>query len=177
MLAGIAWIAGASLGLMPSAVEWLSDQLASAFVGWPRMPGLELWFGAALLGLVCLLAIAVVIAAPRARARRALAADPNGETIPAGPVVALIVAAAIVITLACIDTLAGAARSVDASTSALTTAWLTGVRRGLFALAGAAAGVGVIERLVSARRIWRGLHQTPAQARREARAGRGRTRS
>ncbi|WP_106395186.1 hypothetical protein [Enhygromyxa salina] len=69
--------------------------------------------------------------------------------------------------------LAGAARSVDAELgggASLWVVWAGWIGRGLLTLALVAALVGVIERLVSARRLWQGLHLTRAQARERARA-------
>lgn len=68
--------------------------------------------------------------------------------------------------------LAGAARAVDAplEPETLVVLWSTWLWRALIALACLCGVLGVIERLASARRLWQGLHLTPAQARERARA-------
>src|SRR5690606_24965360 len=108
--------------------------------------------------------------AARARARRALGVVPQAEPIPGWTAAALILLALVLSATVSVGLVAGAARSVDASPEALAHVWIAWVRRGLLGLAAAALSVGLIERRISARRLWRALHQTPAQARREARA-------
>ncbi len=173
-LAGIASIFGALLGPRPIVVQWLSNQLNSVFSqphsGLAAGPGLADGSAAGLLALLGALTIAVVAVAPRRRARRALDVGPEAETIPVGVAVVLTLAATLVIVALDLPLLAGAARSADATTGALATVWIAWIRRGLFALAVGAAAVGLIERRISGRRLWRGLHQTLAQARREARS-------
>jgi len=171
-LAGLALLLASLLGLWPWLVGWLSDQLARAFAGSLALDTSELAAGSAA-GLLVLLAIGMIAAvsvAPHARARRSLGVAPEAALAPPWLMLALSIAALILIVIATRGALAGAARSVDASPEALTHAWLTWLRRGLLALAVVAACVGVIERQLSARRLWRALHQTPAQAREEARA-------
>jgi hypothetical protein len=66
---------------------------------------------------------------------------------------------------------AAAARGVDvADVSGAWRLWSSWLGRGLLSLAAVAALLGVIERLVSARVLWQGLHLTRAQARERARA-------
>ena len=65
---------------------------------------------------------------------------------------------------------AAAARSVDADPAGLAALWLGWARHGLLALSGITAAVGILEWLVSAHRLWQGLHLTPEQAREQARA-------
>ncbi len=65
--------------------------------------------------------------------------------------------------------LAGAARSVDSSAEGLALLWVMWGRRALWTAAGLALGLGGLERLASARRLWQGLHLTPAQVREQAR--------
>jgi hypothetical protein len=172
-LAGVALGLTALLELVPHGVGWLSDQLGSVArgsvtgVSWDRAA----WSGVGLLLLLVGLTIPVVIMAPRRRARRSFDVGPEIETIPVGFMVGLVVVAIVVITASSQAAIAGAARSVDASAGALASVWLAWIRRGLLALAAAALGVGVIERLLSARQLWQGLHQTQAQARRERRSG------
>ena len=171
-LAGLALLLASLLGLWPWLVGWLSDQLARAFAGSLALDTSELAAGSAA-GLLVLLAVGMIAAvsvAPHARARRALGVAPEAALAPPWLMLALSIAALMLIVIATRGALAGAARSVDASPEALTHAWLAWLRRGLLALAVVAACVGVIERQLSARRLWRALHQTPAQAREEARA-------
>ena len=66
---------------------------------------------------------------------------------------------------------AAAARGVDViDVAAAWQLWSTWIVRGLLALACVAAGLGTIERLVAARRLWLDLHLTREQAREQARA-------
>lgn len=171
-LAAVALLLASLVGLWPWVVGWLSDQLARAFAGSFAldMSTLVASAGAGLLVLLAVGMIAAVSSAPRAGARRALGVAPEAARTPPWLTLALVIAALTLIAIASHGALAGAARSVDASPEALTHAWLAWLRRGLLALAVVAAGVGAIERQLSARRLWRALHQTPAQAREEARA-------
>ncbi|HLT34710.1 MAG TPA: hypothetical protein VK034_00460 [Enhygromyxa sp.] len=172
VLAGLALLVAALLELWPLAVRWLSARLEHAFVGLVLTDRAELaaGSGAGLLALLGLGVIAAVGVADRARARRALGVAPQVEPIPSWIAAALILLALGLSATISVGILAGAARSVDASSDALAYAWIAWVRHGLLGLAAAAVSVGVIERWISARRLWRALHQTPAQARREARA-------
>ncbi|MFO7566529.1 MAG: hypothetical protein R6X02_28055 [Enhygromyxa sp.] len=176
---GLMVLAGLGLGLAGLlelgplvAARWLSARLELGFTRGPELdlPELAAGSGAALLALLGIGLIAAVSLGPRRRARRALGVDPQAEQLPAGIIVALtLVALGLSVGLS-LGVLAGAARSVEASPESLAHAWLGWLGRGLLGLALAAGSVGVIERLVSARRLWQGLHQTPTQARAEARA-------
>jgi hypothetical protein len=172
LLASLALLLVALLELRPLAVRWLSDQLALAFTRPLALDSLGLTVGSgvvalALLGLGLVLAVSV---GPRARARQALGVSPDAGQLPPWIAMLLVAAALSLIVIASRGALAGAARSVDASPEALAHAWLAWVRRGLLTLAGVAGCVGLIERQLSARQLWLALHQTPAQAREEARA-------
>lgn len=171
-LAGLALLLAWLLELWPRAVGWLSDQLALGMVGGFEGDVAERGLGALFgVGVVLVIVVMIVIMkAPQARARRALGVAPEAEQIPPWIALTLVAVALVLIVIASRGALAGAARSVDASPEALAHVWLAWVRRGLLALAVVAAGVGVIERQISARQLWRALHQTPAQAREEARA-------
>lgn len=172
MLSAVALLLVALLELRPLAVGWLSDQLVLAF----RDPlALDTASLTASLGVVllALLGVASMLAAgvrSDARAREPLHIPPRAEQLPGLITVTLVGVALILIVIASRGALAAAARSVDASPEALAHVWLAWVRRGLLTLAVVAACVGVIERQLSARRLWLALHLTPAQAREEARA-------
>lgn len=60
---------------------------------------------------------------------------------------------------------AAAARSVDASPTALVSVWLIWLRRALLSVGACALMIGACEWLVSARALWRALHVTDEQAR------------
>lgn len=173
VLGGIALVLASALELTPVVAGWLSHRLVLAFDPGSLTPdraGLAAGSGAALLALLGIGVIAAVGLGPRGRARRALGVAPQAEQLPGwltATLILLAVATSVAINRA---VLAGAARSVDASPEALAHAWSAWVRHGLLGLAVAAVSVGVIELLISGRRLWRALHQTPAQARLEARA-------
>jgi hypothetical protein len=171
-LAALALLLASSLELWPLAVRWLSDRLASAFAGLLEFdgPGLAAGAGAGLLVMLGVGLLVVVLVVSRRPARQALGVGAEATQLPDWIAITLMLVALGLLLLANHGVLATAARSVDASPEALTHAWLAWVRRGLLALALVAAGVGLIERQLSARQLWRALHQTPAQARAEARA-------
>lgn len=172
MLAAVASLLVALLELRPHAERWLSDQLALAFT---RGLALDSASSTASLGVVllALLGAASMIAVgvrSHARAHEAIHIPPRAEQLSGWITVTLVGLAVVSIVIASRGALAAAARSVDASPEALAHVWSDWVRRGLLTLAVVAACVGVIERQLSARRLWLALHQTPAQAREEARA-------
>lgn len=171
-LALLALVLASLLELWPLAARWLSAQLALAFTRPLALP-LELPKQTAITGLLVLLGVAGVLSAflaDRARARQKLAVPPNAEHVHPCISLLLVAVAAMLIVVSTRPALAGAARSVDASLEALTHVWIAWLQRGLLTLAAIAASVGVIEQRLAARRLWRALHQTRAQARDEARA-------
>lgn len=167
-------------GLARRAPGALRDQLAGALTGEPARlevtPLVELARLAGL-GLLALFAAALIVLALRGRRPRAreLGVDPElGEIHPAlglGLCAGALMLGALVLR----PSLAGAARAVDADLAGLISLWTLAPRRALLGLVAIAAGLGVIERLASARRLWQGLHMTPEQAREDAR-GEGRRR-
>ncbi|NVB36912.1 hypothetical protein G6O69_03660 [Pseudenhygromyxa sp. WMMC2535] len=182
-LAGVA--AGLSLlgGAAARGPEELARWLDAVFFATDETSG-GLWrpeLPALALALLAALAAGLVLAAVWAtrKKRRATAGlgaharlDPRLPWLPAAASCAL----ALTIVLAALrPALAGAARSVDAGAGGLISLWTEWTWRGLWLLLGVSAGLGALERLASARRLWQGLHLTRAQARARAQA-RGRKR-
>jgi hypothetical protein len=176
----LVWLVVHTLG--SRAPAWLDARLAAALDGSAPEVGVRLvpTLGPALDPVVVgAISIAVLVggaalvrmAAGRRVSPRALGVSPSIGEIPAWLSLASCVAALGLLGAWLRPALAGAARSVDApGPGALAAVWGAWLSRGLLALALVAAAVGVIERLVSARRLWQGLHLTRAQARERARA-------
>ncbi|PRP90924.1 hypothetical protein ENSA5_59990 [Enhygromyxa salina] len=177
VLAGLALIVwavfGPLAGLGAGAPAWLGAALDGAFAGRVPVPPDPAPLAAALAALLGGGGIAVVVLGGRRRSRRELGVDPEIGEIPPGLGLAWCVGALVLVAGGLLPALAGAARSVDAELgggASLWVVWAGWSGRGLLTLALVAALVGVIERLVSARRLWQGLHLTRAQARERARA-------
>lgn len=177
-LAGVALLVLVILAsLAARAPVWIGAALERAFTHTgPGLPDPSLG-AAALLVLLATLGAAALVSQGRRHSRRKLGVDAELGEIP--PWVALgSCVTALLLALAWLrPALAGAARSVDvAGVSGLWLVWTRWLGRGLLTLALVAASVGVLERLVSARRLWQGLHLTRAQARERARASGARAR-
>jgi hypothetical protein len=169
-LAGLAAAASMLLGFAPRARVALATGLEIAFAGPPEIARLErsVHAGSCALLLGVLLTVGVLAAArfgPRHRARRAFGVSPELEILPPAAAMLACGLALILAIAAGLPSLAGAARAVDAEPELLATVWLVWVRRALLSLAMIAAGIGLLERRIAARRLWQGLHQTPTQAR------------
>jgi hypothetical protein len=176
VLAGLALVVWALLGLMPLAAAWLSNALVLAFAGPPALasPALARASGLALLALLGAILLATLGLGPRRRKQRALGIRPDAETIPSWIAQAICALGLGLVVALGLPVLAGAARSVDASPEGLALAWIAWTRWGLLALAMIAGCVGVIERRVAAARLWRALHLSREQARAQARAANSR---
>jgi hypothetical protein len=72
-----------------------------------------------------------------------------------------------------VDAAAGGARAVDASGSALASLWHTWALRVVTITGLVLVGAGIVELQSGRRRLWRALHLTVAEARRERRQGPG----
>lgn len=176
VVAGLALVLAGLLGLWPLAVAWLSDQWAFDTPVSTRLPVEIPWMSGAGLGILVLGSIVVAAALGAGRRGRAvvLPARAGRELGRDAEILLVLVSFGLgvgVVVLVNAGLLAASARAVDASVAGLERVWLSWLRRGLFALAGVALGLGLVERRLSARRLWRALHQTPAQARAEARTG------
>ncbi len=169
VLAGIALGCAALLELAPVLGEWLSDQLRSALGGGSPRPrsGLAGACGVLLLGLLGGLVMAIVLVGSRRRGRARLRVEPEAAMVP-GSVLVVVVAVGVVLVVALnLGLVAGAARAVDASGEGLQVVWFAWLRRALLSVCAVAAGGGVIERLLSARRLWVALHYRPERMRRD----------
>ncbi|KIG14205.1 hypothetical protein DB30_06954 [Enhygromyxa salina] len=164
-------------GLRARAPGWIGAALERAFTQTePALPDPSL-AAAALLGVLATLASAAMLFHGRRASRRRLGVVVEVGEIP--PWVALgSCVTALVLTLVWLrPAVAGAARCVDTpGLAGLWSVWSGWLGRGLLALALVAASVGVFERLVSARRLWQGLHLTRTQQRERARASGARAR-
>lgn len=156
------------------AVAWLDSRLAAAVAGTELEPSAAV---AAVVGLLALVVAAVGVCAltrPRPGGHEP-GLDEDLDEISGGLRLAMGVAALALVLGSVRGVAASAARAVDVgiepgALAGLATVWQAWVGRTLTALAVVALGLGVIERLASARRLWQGLHLTPAEARDRARA-------
>lgn len=150
----------------------LRQALAGSMRG--EAPGLPS-AGVPALGLGLLLAVLagwLTLLAARGPSAREPGLRPSLDEIP-GAQRGLLCVVALALALAGLRAgLAAAARAVDAplAPEPVLRLWSSWGLRALVVLACAVACLGVIERLASARRLWQGLHLTPAQARERARA-------
>jgi hypothetical protein len=118
-----------------------------------------------------LVTIAAWLIVDRRARPSSLGVSPSLGEIP--PMMSLVLAAiALLAVLASVRAgVAAAARAVDApGLDALWCVWSSWLRRALLSVAVICAGLGVVERLLAARRLWLGLHLTRAAAREQARA-------
>jgi hypothetical protein len=153
------------------APEWLAAALERAFVGAsPAAPDASLC-ATLLLGLLGTCAAVLAIVSSRRPTPRSLGVSPTlGEIPPWLTFVSCLVGLALLAAWLR-PVVAAAARGVDVGgVDGTWRLWSTWLGRGLLSVAVVAAGLGVIERLISARLIWQGLHLTRAQARERARA-------
>ncbi len=171
-LAGLAVIgamAVAWLGTRP--IWWLGAALEHAFAGRDLpLPDAQA-FGGMLLALLAIgTVLAVVLLGPRPTPR-SLGVSPALGGVPTWLTMLSCLAAIALLGASLRPVVAAAARGVDVGDIAVAwKLWTTWIVRGLLALACVAALLGVVERLVSARRLWLGLHLTRDQARDRARA-------
>lgn len=177
-------LAAASL-LVWAVFEWLAVRgpadLAAALAGAfgragsasagpaPAMDASHLAVGAYVV-LVAATVTAYLIVGRRPRPR-SLGVSPSLGEIPPATSLVIGVLALLSLLASMRVGLATAARAADApGLDALWCVWSSWLRRALLALAIICAGLGVVERLLAARRLWQGLHLTRAQAREQARA-------
>lgn len=124
-----------------------------------------------LLGLLGGCAAITLMVAGRRPSPRSLGVSPTLGEIPSGLTLVSCVVALVLLVAILRPVVAAAARGVDvAGVSSAWLLWSTWLGRGLLSLAAVAALLGVIERLISARLLWQGLHLTRVQARERARA-------
>ncbi|PRP95235.1 hypothetical protein ENSA7_75490 [Enhygromyxa salina] len=177
MAALVCW--GVVAGLGVHAPAWIEAALERAFTQTgPALPDPSL-AAAALLGLLATLAGAAMLLHGRRQSRRKLGVEREHGEIPSWVALGSCAAALVVALVWLRSAPAAAARSVDvAGVAGLWAVWSGWLGRGLLVVALVAAGAGVIERLVSARQLWQGLHLTRTQQRARARASgsRGRRR-
>jgi hypothetical protein len=174
---GLAVVALLGAGLLAwlgaRAPAWLGRSLERAFVGAepiPPSPDATL-FTMLLLGLLGSCAAITVIVAGRRPSPRSLGVSPTLGEIPPWLTLASCIVAIVLLGAWLRPVLAAAARGVDvAGVSGAWLLWSTWLGRGLLGLAVVATVLGVIERLISARSLWQGLHLTRAQASERARA-------
>jgi hypothetical protein len=146
--------------------EWLAARLAAVFVERVEPRALAASLASLVSPLLLVLAAASVLALVLVRGRARL--DP-----PIRPLrgmsslvrVGLLASAVVLLAWLGLPLLAAASRVVDASGSAMLAAWCAWLRRGLLGLLVAGLVLGVVERLLAARRLWLALHLDPAQAR------------
>lgn len=158
--------------LLPRAAGWLARALERGMDGAGPLTAASPTSAAALLiGLGLGAAALALLSLGRRRAQARLEVDPGAGEIPPWLALTSCALALLLLVVWLRPALAGAARSVDApGLGPLWIVWTRGLGRGLLALAAVSAAVGVLERLVSAHRLWQGLHLTRAQARARARA-------
>jgi hypothetical protein len=171
-LAVVAMLGAATLAWLGArAPAWLAAALERAFVGAePGLPDSSL-FAILLLGLLGSCAVAAVMLAGRRQTPRSLGVSPMLGEIPPWLTLTSCIVAIVLLGAWLRPVVAAAARGVDVSgVDGAWLLWSTWLGRGLVSLAAVAAGIGVIERLASARLVWQGLHLTRAQARERARA-------
>jgi hypothetical protein len=160
----LAWLGARTPG-------WLAASLERAFVGVePPTPDATLCT-MLLLGLLGSCALVAVIAAGRRPSPRSLGVSPTLGEIPPWLTLASCIVAIVLLGAWLRPVIAAAARGVDvAGVAGAWLLWSTWLGRGLLGLAVVATVLGVIERLISARSLWQGLHLTRAQASERARA-------
>jgi hypothetical protein len=171
-LAIVALLGTATLAWLGArAPEWLAAALEQAFIGAsPAAPDASLC-AMLLLGLLGTCAAVLAIVTSRRPTSRSLGVSPTlGEIPPWLTLVSCLVGLALLAAWLR-PVVAAAARGVDVGgVDGAWQLWTTWLGRGLLSVAVVAAGLGVIERLISARLIWQGLHLTRARARERARA-------
>lgn len=174
-LLGLAAVALLGAGLLAwlgaRAPGWLGRSLERAFVGAELdVPDATL-STALLLGLLGGLVAVAVTLAGRRPSPRSLGVAPTLGEIPIWLTLVSCIAALVLLGVGLRPVVAAAARGVDvAGVSGAWLLWSTWLGRGLLSLAMVMGLLGVIERLISARLLWQGLHLTRAQARERARA-------
>lgn len=174
-------LAAASL-LVWAVFEWLAVRgpaslaaaLAGAFGRAEAEPALAMDASHLAVGVYVVLVAATVTASlivGRRPRPRGLGVSPSlGEISPSTSLVLGVLALLSLLAIMRVG-LATAARAADApGLDALWCVWSSWLRRALLAVAIICAGLGVVERLLGARRLWQGLHLTRAQAREQARA-------
>lgn len=165
--------AGLLAWLAARAPAWLGRSLERAFVDAEPIspfPDATL-FTMLLLGLLGSCAAITVIVAGRRPSARSLGVSPTLGEIPPWLTLLSCIVALVLLGAWLRPVVAAAARGVDvAGVSGAWLLWSTWIGRGLLSLAVVAAVLGVIERLISARLVWQGLHLTRAQARERGRA-------
>jgi hypothetical protein len=171
-LALVALLGAGTLGwLAARAPAWLAAALERAFHGAELVAPDASLCAALLLGLLGGCAAVAMLVADRRKTPRSIGVSPTLGEIPAWLTVVTCVVALVLLGGWLRPVVAAAARGVDVSgVDGAWALWSTWLGRGLLSLAVIAAGLGVIERLVSARLLWQGLHLTRAQARERARA-------
>lgn len=154
------------------APAWLGVSLERAFDGSKPNVGPDATLCTMLLlGLLGSLAAIAVLVAGRRPSPRSLGVSPTLGEIPIWMTLITCIAALVLLGVALRPVVAAAARGVDvAGVSGAWVLWSTWLGRGLLSLAIVAGLLGVIERRISARLLWQGLHLTRAQARERARA-------
>jgi hypothetical protein len=174
---GLAAVALLGAGLLAwlgaRAPAWLGRSLERAFLGAEPIaasPDATL-STMLLLGLLGSCAAVTVILSSRRPSPRSLGVPPTLGEIPIWLTLVSCIAALVLLGAWLRPVVAAAARGVDvAGVSGAWLLWSTWLGRGLLGLAVVAALLGVIERLISARLLWQGLHLTREQARESARA-------
>lgn len=149
--------------------DWLAARLVAAFVERVEPGGLVAELGSHVEGMLLvlaaatLLALVLVLARPRARLDPPIAAT---RLEPSGLVrIGLLASGVALLMWLGTPVVAGASRSVDASASGLLVVWCAWLRRALLGLVVAGLVIGVVERLLAARRLWLALHLEREQAR------------
>ena len=149
--------------------EWLAARLAAAFVERVEPRGLAAELGDLAGSLVLVLAsvgvLALVLVLARGRVRldppiRAMRRDASSLAR-----VGLLASGVVLLVWLGMPLLAGASRVVDASGAAMLATWCAWLRRGVIGLLVAGLVIGIVERLIAARRLWLALHLDHAQAR------------
>ena len=162
----------------PRAVAWIGSALEHAIAGGRVTPPDTGRFGALLVGLIACGVVLAVLVVARRPPERSLGVSPSLGEAPAWLTMISCIVAIMLLVAWMRPVIAAAARGVDVGEVAIAWhVWSTWIVRGLLALACVAAGLGVVERLVGARRLWLGLHLTRAEARERARASGERRRS
>jgi hypothetical protein len=171
-LAAVALIgAGLLTWLGARAPGWMGMSLERAFVGADPAGPDATRCTVLLLGLLGSCAAIAVTLAGRRPSPRSLGVSPTLGEIPPWSTLVSCIVALVLLGAVLRPVVAAAARGVDvADVSGAWRLWSSWLGRGLLSLAAVAALLGVIERLVSARVLWQGLHLTRAQARERARA-------